>query len=281
MAEIIQKLTWPDDEHLKTGVDFSAPSDKVVDGWLMMSNGTPVTLILAGYLYFIFYLGPKLMEGRKPFNLKYVMIVYNLCNVVFSSWLCWQLLGDPDAMSYIYQYQCAPKSRHTNHLVYKMNSNSWFYFVSKMFELLDTVFFVLRKKQNQITVLHVYHHANMVVSTWAYLKYIRGEQGLLIGFINSFVHIVMYSYYLLAAFGPRVQKYLWWKKYITKIQLGQFIIVLSYCAYLLIKNCQFPKGLTYYAVFQATVFLILFMNFYRKAYIQNKLNKEINKTKSS
>jgi hypothetical protein len=41
----------------------------------------------------------------------------------------------------------------------------------------------------------------------------------LLGVINSFVHIIMYSYYLLAALGPEVQKYLWWKKYITTLQM--------------------------------------------------------------
>ena len=39
------------------------------------------------------------------------------------------------------------------------------------------------------------------------------------GIINSAVHVIMYGYYCLAAFGPHMQKYLWWKKYITKIQL--------------------------------------------------------------
>lgn len=29
----------------------------------------------------------------------------------------------------------------------------------------------------------------------------------------------MYSYYLLSAFGPSVQKYLWWKKHITNMQM--------------------------------------------------------------
>lgn len=29
----------------------------------------------------------------------------------------------------------------------------------------------------------------------------------------------MYSYYLLAAMGPKVQKYLWWKKHITNLQM--------------------------------------------------------------
>lgn len=37
--------------------------------------------------------------------------------------------------------------------------------------------------------------------------------------INSFVHVLMYSYYALAALGPSVSKYLWWKKYLTIIQL--------------------------------------------------------------
>lgn len=37
--------------------------------------------------------------------------------------------------------------------------------------------------------------------------------------INSFIHVVMYSYYGLAAFGPHMQKYLWWKKYLTIMQM--------------------------------------------------------------
>ena len=37
--------------------------------------------------------------------------------------------------------------------------------------------------------------------------------------LNSFIHLVMYSYYGLAALGPKYQKYLWWKKYMTKMQI--------------------------------------------------------------
>lgn len=39
------------------------------------------------------------------------------------------------------------------------------------------------------------------------------------GVINSFVHIIMYTYYMLAAIGPHLHKYLWWKKYITDLQM--------------------------------------------------------------
>lgn len=37
--------------------------------------------------------------------------------------------------------------------------------------------------------------------------------------VNSFVHVVMYTYYGLAGLGPKVQKYLWWKRYVTILQL--------------------------------------------------------------
>ena len=37
--------------------------------------------------------------------------------------------------------------------------------------------------------------------------------------MNSFVHVVMYTYYGVSALGPAVQKYLWWKRYLTRLQL--------------------------------------------------------------
>lgn len=37
--------------------------------------------------------------------------------------------------------------------------------------------------------------------------------------INSSIHVLMYGYYGLAALGPHMQKYLWWKKYLTIIQM--------------------------------------------------------------
>jgi hypothetical protein len=46
-----------------------------------------------------------------------------------------------------------------------------------------------------------------------------GEQGVVIGCLNSVVHVIMYFYYMVAAMGPKYQKYIWWKKYMTWIQL--------------------------------------------------------------
>ena len=37
--------------------------------------------------------------------------------------------------------------------------------------------------------------------------------------LNCFVHTIMYTYYMLSAFGEGVRKYLWWKKYVTMLQM--------------------------------------------------------------
>ena len=42
--------------------------------------------------------------------------------------------------------------------------------------------------------------------------------------VNSVVHVIMYFYYGLSASGPRFQKFLWWKKYMTAIQLGELFV---------------------------------------------------------
>lgn len=57
----------------------------------------------------------------------------------------------------------------------------WLYYMCKITELLDTVFFVLRKKQSQITGLHMYHHTLMPVCGFIGIKYFAGK---LTSFIN-------------------------------------------------------------------------------------------------
>lgn len=45
----------------------------------------------------------------------------------------------------------------------------------KAIELLETVIFVLRKKQNQVSGLHVYHHISTFFLGWYFMKYVSGK----------------------------------------------------------------------------------------------------------
>lgn len=84
---------------------------------------------------------------------------------------------------------------------------------------MDTVFFVLRKKNKQISFLHLYHHTGMVLLTWNATKFFAGGHSIFTGFINSIIHVVMYTYYLVSAFNPQYKNNIWWKKYITQMQI--------------------------------------------------------------
>ena len=48
-----------------------------------------------------------------------------------------------------------------------------------------------------------------------YFRFVGGGQSGFGPFLNSGVHMVMYLYYFLAACGPSLQKYLWWKRWGT------------------------------------------------------------------
>ena len=63
----------------------------------------------------------------------------------------------------------------------------------------------------------------------------------LFGLFNTLIHVIMYSYYALASFGPHMQKYLWWKKYITQLQLLQFLICGSYGVVLFFLQNGYPS----------------------------------------
>lgn len=54
--------------------------------WLMSSPVTPA-LLLAGYLHFVLSSGPKWMRHRKPFNIDWLLIVYNALQIVGCAYL--------------------------------------------------------------------------------------------------------------------------------------------------------------------------------------------------
>lgn len=102
---------------------------------------------------------------------------------------------------------------------------AFMYFALKVSDLLDTVFFVLRKKNNQISFLHLYHHTMMALTSYYCVKNLVMGHLALMPIINMFVHAIMYSYYLVTCIRPTLKQNLWWKKYITQIQLVRYLIL--------------------------------------------------------
>ncbi|KAK4875914.1 hypothetical protein RN001_012336 [Aquatica leii] len=252
---------------------FKDLADHRTNHWPLIEHPWPGIAILAFYLYFVLNLGPRLMKDRKPFELKNTLIIYNFLQVVVSTYLFCE--GMEGAWLFRYSWRCEPVDWSTTPHALRVARGVYTYFICKLTELLDTVFFVLRKKDKQITFLHLYHHTVMPIISWGCTKYFPGGHGTFVGVINSFVHIIMYFYYMVAAMGPQYQKYLWWKKYITTLQLSQFCIAFLHSMQLLFYDCGYPRWSMFFTLPNAIFFYYLFSDFYNKAYTDESKAKAV------
>ncbi|XP_017304753.1 elongation of very long chain fatty acids protein 4-like [Diaphorina citri] len=79
-----------------------------VDNWFLMTSWVPITSIVAGYLVFVLYAGPKWMANRKPFDIKYILLVYNLAQTLINLYYSISTVLTPGSLSYIYNHTCHP-----------------------------------------------------------------------------------------------------------------------------------------------------------------------------
>lgn len=244
--------------------------DPRVTSYPLMQSPVPMTVILLCYLFFVLYLGPRIMANRKPFHLKEPMIVYNFLLVALSTYIVYEFMMSGWATTYTWRCDAIDTSNSPQAL--RMVQVAWLFWFSKIIELMDTIFFVLRKKQGQITFLHIFHHSFMPWTWWWGVGYAPGGMGSFHAMVNSSVHIIMYFYYGLSAAGPRFQKFLWWKKHMTAIQLTQFVLVsLHATQWYFMDSCGYQFPVIIHLVWMyGTLFFVLFSNFWIQAYVKGK-----------
>ncbi|KAI1292875.1 Elongation of very long chain fatty acids protein 4 [Halotydeus destructor] len=237
---------------------------------LLNSGPWHVLGLTAIYLYFVKVAGPRYMRDRKPFELRNVMLAHNTFLVLLNG------IGFGIAMLGTgwgaVTLQCRPFNPDSTDssdqiLLYL----GYTYYISKFIDFLDTIYFVLRKKQSHVTGLHVFHHTMMPFWCYIFFKFSTYTNNGFIPLINALVHTVMYAYYALAAIGPHMQRYLWWKRYITQLQLIQFVFAFVHSTYFLLdSSCECSKFLISFQVAHSLLFLYLFGSFYARTYDKSK-----------
>lgn len=65
----------------------------------------------------------------------------------------------------------------------------------------------------------MYHHWVMLFYSWIMVKFFGGGHAMIGVMVNTFVHVCMYSYYLLSVFDSKFKTSFFWKRRITEIQL--------------------------------------------------------------
>ncbi|KAL1419156.1 hypothetical protein MTO96_005263 [Rhipicephalus appendiculatus] len=261
---------------------FASQKDPRTEGWGGIEDARIVFPLLIGYVYFVKIAGPRWMRDRKPFDLRWAVLTYNALTVLANAYFAVKLFGLTYGSGH-YSLFCQginyQSPTETDMAILKLG---WWYSFVRIGDFMDTIFFVLRKKNSQITFLHVIHHFLVVLSGWFYINFGGDGHTALGACVNALIHVIMYSYYFLAALGPSMQKYLWWKRYLTKLQIAQFVGLMLHMTTTLFYDCGYPRRLALLALSQGFLGLGLFINFYVQSYVKpRKSNAEREKSAKS
>eukprot|EP01061_Rhynchopus_euleeides_P015333 TRINITY_DN26192_c0_g1_i1.p1 TRINITY_DN26192_c0_g1~~TRINITY_DN26192_c0_g1_i1.p1 ORF type:complete len:297 (+),score=114.31 TRINITY_DN26192_c0_g1_i1:59-949(+) len=234
-------------------------SDPRTVGWPTMATPSFNWSMSLMYLLFVF-LAPKVMEKREAWDLKPVMVVYNVCVIVMNLYMFIEIFHQTVLLDMAWVGNPVDYSERGLGLAAVL----YLYYTSKLIDYLDTFFLVMRKNHHQLSFLHVYHHTAMYWLWWLGIRFAAGGDTYFSAWVNCLVHVVMYSYYLAACLGIRLQG----KRYVTQLQLLQFVLVISHSAYSLYLDTPYPQWILIALVVFLVSLFVLFSNFYVQEYLK-------------
>ncbi|XP_017756788.1 PREDICTED: elongation of very long chain fatty acids protein 7-like [Eufriesea mexicana] len=233
--------------------------------WLLVKTPIPIILLFFSYLYFVLRCGPKFMKDRKPYKLNTFIRFYNIFQMVSNALIVYHIVDM--GFHKLYIFNCIEPTYEDGSLSPRSDQLEYYILIVKIIDFTETFLFVLRKKQRQISFLHLYHHISTIFIFWYSMKYFIAGSTLTFSLYNSSVHVIMYTYYFLASFGPSMQKLLNpIKPIITTIQMVQFIILASYILQAFILDCTISRPSAVLLLGNIAMNFILFYNFYRTNY---------------
>jgi len=201
------------------------------------------------------------MANRTPVNLGIFPIFYNSFQVILSLYMSWGIFG-PKGIKNIF---FGLNDEHTFHLEYFI----WVHYWSKIVDFIDTIVIVLKKSDRQFTMLHIYHHASIILIWGLLLHYNVGNGTTAFGAgLNSIIHAIMYTHYLISTLGYQNPL----KKYITTAQLVQFALCVMHSVLVgLYERSNVQPWWILQFVYQLSM-LYLFMGFFTDNYAMKPNN---------
>ncbi len=215
-------------------------------------------------------LGQRIMRDRKSYDLRRALCCWSAALSLFSCYAMYRITPLAYNMIYLGGFQHAICD--IGSYMGSQGGGMWAFLfpLSKLPELVDTLFIILRKQK--LVILHWYHHVTVFIYCWFSYAF-PISTGIWFGIVNYTVHAIMYAYYAVKASGRSPPR--WVAKSITTIQLSQMFagILLNYFAIKSLmegKTCEMNPFAIGISIFFYASYAILFGNFYYWTYIYKK-----------
>lgn len=184
-----------------------------------------------------------------------ISLIHNAILFLFSFWIFISLIIILYDKGIVFQSNYYFQSKKFDTIIY-------IFYISKYYELFDILLLYLKGKRNLF--FQKYHHIGAIIG-W-HLCYIYKVDGIwLPTFLNSFIHTIMYFYYIGHLLNIKYITHL--KKYITILQLCQ-LIPQPLCLYL--YNSEPYYNILIFFTIYCNGLVLLFISFYYNTYI-NKI----------
>lgn len=251
----------------KTYMDWEYPSTGTANVLTFMHNNPwfPVAAVTA-YAISI-YAGQRYMANREAWDWRKRLAAWNLFLAVFS--FCGVARMAPHLLHNLYYYDFKTNVCGDGMTIAGFGPTSLWGLIfawSKFFELIDTFFIIVRKKN--LMFLHWYHHITVLICCWHTI--VSGTPaGFIFSVVNYAVHSVMYFYYFLMAIKCRPK---WFNpKVITVAQILQMVVGVSVCVgtyrYTGEESCHASALNIRGTLFMYASYLYLFSEFFFKRYV--------------
>lgn len=175
--------------------------------------------VAALYLFTVYTTRPLI---KRKFNTRACLALWNGLLAIFSLYGCvyvtWTLLQDLVTVGFIRTVCWGEYYMERRRLAYWL----FLFCISKLPELFDTAFIVLRMAPLQI--LHTYHHASVLIFSWHVLAY-GPAASYWYAAMNYLVHSIMYSYFCIRALNFKIPEMI--AKTITSLQTLQMVVGLG------------------------------------------------------
>lgn len=150
---------------------------------------------------------------------------------------------------------------------------TWLFVLSKLPELVDTVFVILRRQR--LIFLHWYHHLTVLIFSW-YSYSDESSSARWYVYMNYVVHAIMYSYYALRAMGIKLPKpfaMLITISQIVQMIMGAFVVFYAYYVKSNFGECRVSYSALYAGMLIYISYFILFANFFVHSYLKKSTRK--------
>ncbi|ELU01893.1 hypothetical protein CAPTEDRAFT_100184 [Capitella teleta] len=246
-------------------LDYEATMDGRYTAKLLRENLTIALVISAVYIVMVF-VGKRIMQNRPAYQLKTSLGIWSSILAVFSIAGAARTVPNlyTTAMRSVEDSICEPS------FVVDPPTGLWvlMFTLSKVPELLDTAFLVLKKRP--VIFLHWYHHCTVLVFSF----YVYGNiaaSGRYFATLNLCVHSVMYSYYALKSFNvwiPKCVSMLITFMQLTQMAIGVCVALKSYQYLGEGRPCSTSYSLVFWTLFMYSTYFILFANFFYQSYLK-------------